>query len=61
MATLPILKSSELDRATLRKLYDRLDALIEYRETEDTSDLSYMDGLQEHLIELVNLLEGHDV
>jgi hypothetical protein len=59
--TLPILRVAELDRSTLQKLYDRLDALIDHREREDTSCLTYIDALQEQQIELMNLLEGHDV
>lgn len=57
----PIIKSAELDRNTLIRLFDYIDALMEYMENEDTSASTYIDGLQEVAIDLMHLLEGRDV
>lgn len=35
MSALPVLVASELDRQTVLKMYERLDALIEYRDLEE--------------------------
>ena len=52
-----VLNKSECDAATLRKVYDWLEDLIDHYEGQDTSMLNFMNGLEEAQTGIMQVLE----